>query len=91
MEIQPMRNAISPLSQLSQQLREPLEAGLASPFCQHCQGELYLFVSDELAGQPVDDLYPEIAYHLDICSLCLKEYEELANLTAAALLGEDTV
>jgi len=86
-----MSNSHLPLSLLAQQLREPLEAGLASPFCQRCQGELYLFVSDELAGQPVDDLYPEISYHLDICSLCLKEYEELADLTAVALSGEDNV
>lgn len=86
-----MSDSHSPLSLLAQQLREPFETGLASPFCQRCRGELYLFVSDELAGQPVDELYPEIAYHLDICALCLKEYEELAHLTAAALFGEDNV
>jgi len=84
-----MSDSLSPLSLLTQQLREPLETGLESPFCRRCQAELYLFVSDEFARQPVDELYPNIAYHLDICPLCLQEYEELAHLTGLALFGED--
>ncbi len=62
-----------------------LETG---PYCTVCQEALPLFVTDELAGEPVDHLYPALAYHLDICPRCLHEYESLAELTAAALLGE---
>ncbi|MBT3391028.1 MAG: hypothetical protein HN929_10325 [Chloroflexi bacterium] len=57
-------------------------------FCQQCQDELYIFVSDELAGQDVDMVYPEIAHHLNLCEWCLQEYVELADLTTNALYSE---
>ena len=85
-------NSIHPqLKQLIQLVREPQTVDQPSLLCRHCQEALYLFISDELAGQEVDALYPEIADHLDRCMFCLQEYEELANLTAIALYGEDTL
>lgn len=59
--------------------------------CQRCRESLPLFVSDEMAGQAVDDLYPETAVHLDLCPACFQEYEALAGLAYAALydLGND--
>jgi hypothetical protein len=46
-------------------------------------------VSDELAGQPVDELYPNVAYHLALCSQCLQEYAALARLLATAFYAEE--
>ncbi|MBU1662373.1 MAG: hypothetical protein KKD28_12980 [Chloroflexi bacterium] len=85
-----MFNSQSHLRQLVQQLREAQPARVPAAFCRHCQDELPLFISDELAGQPVDEVYPEVAYHLDICSPCLHEYVELAQLTASALFDAET-
>ena len=79
------------LKQFIQLVREPQTGDQFSHFYRHCRESLYLFVSDELAGQNVDVLYPQIADHLDRCTSCLQEYEELANLTATALYGEDTL
>jgi len=60
-----------------------------STTCDHCQTKLPLFITDELAGCPVDELYPEITFHLDLCPACLQEYIELAELTTAAMYGEE--
>jgi len=84
-----MNNSQSHLRQLVLQLREDQHARVPATFCRHCQDELPLFISDELAGQPVDEVYPALAYHLDICSPCLHEYVELTRLTAAALFGTE--
>jgi hypothetical protein len=46
-------------------------------------------VSDELAGQPVDELYPSVAYHLAFCSQCLQEYATLARLLTTAFYTEE--
>lgn len=54
--------------------------------CQRCQKSLPLFVSDEMAGLAVDELYPNTAVHLDICPACLQEYEALAGLAYGALV-----
>lgn len=72
-------------------LRLPPTGQLAAEDCQRCQESLPLFVSDEMAGLPVDDLYPETAVHLDFCPACFQEYEALAGLAYAALynLGND--
>jgi len=67
-----------------QQLVNYLRETAISP-CTTYREKLYLFVSDEVAGLPVDEMYPDIAHHLDSCSLCLGEYEILANLLTAAL------
>ena len=83
-----MTDALAPLITLMRQLREPDPPTGVPSFCQRCQEELPLFVSDEVAGRPVDDLYPEIAYHLDLCENCLVEYGELAHLTSSALFRE---
>ncbi len=89
---------LSPRELLALHLGERPEAALASlacletgPFCPICQDALPLFVTDELAGQPVDRLYPDIACHLDICTACLHEYQTLAEWTIAALFGESDV
>ena len=55
--------------------------------CQFFWDDLYLFVSDEAAGRPVDELYPEMAHHLDCCPACLAEYELLAHLFHTAIDG----
>lgn len=86
-----MNNSHLHLNQLARQLREPRQTGSASPICNNCQNEIHLFVSDELAGCRVDELYPEIAYHLDTCPVCLHKYVKLAHLTALALFGEEIV
>jgi hypothetical protein len=57
--------------------------------CRRCRAALPLFVSDELAGRPVDSLDPDTAAHLDLCPECLEEYLALARLLAAALGEED--
>lgn len=80
-----MVNSQSHLKQLARQLGEIQPARIPAASCRHCQDELPLFISDELAGQPVDEVYPAVAYHLDICPPCLHEYVELARLTVAAL------
>lgn len=67
-----------------QELISYLQETVISPCTTH-QEKLYLFVSDEVAGLPVDQMYPGIAHHLDSCSACLGEYEILANLLTAAL------
>lgn len=84
-----MVNSQSHLKQLARQLGEDQPARVPAAFCRHCRSEIPLFISDELAGQPVDEIYPEVTYHLDICSQCLHEYVELTRLTAAALFGTE--
>lgn len=84
-----MNSIPAQLEQLIQLVREAQTGDQLALFCWHCQEALYLFVSDELAGQDVDILYPQIADHLDYCTFCLQEYDELANVTATAILGED--
>ncbi|MCA9934975.1 MAG: hypothetical protein H6662_06205 [Ardenticatenaceae bacterium] len=74
---------------LRQQLHEPAKRPLSTLFCPTCQANLPLFVSDELAGLDVDTLYPEIAYHLDLCLACQIEYEALSILTENALYREE--
>jgi len=76
------------INRLARQLQEPQQLPAQTGFCPHCLEDLPFFVSDELAGRPVDEVYPEIAYHLDLCESCLWEYVELAQLTASALSGE---
>ena len=58
-------------------------------YCATCRGKLPLFVTDELAGDNADALYPEVAFHLDICPTCLDEYESLSHLLNAALFDEE--
>jgi len=76
------------LEQLSRQLLIPIHE-TQTTFCTQYQAELPLFITDELAGCPVDELYPEVAFHLDLCSTCRQEYIELAELTTTAMYGED--
>lgn len=82
--------SITPWQQLLQHLRSPQPAVTLTSFCEHCQTVLPLFVSDELAGRVVDIQYPEIAHHLDLCPVCLAEYEALSRLAVAALYGEES-
>ena len=67
-----------PWQRLALELQLPEEP--VATFCAHCQEQLPRFISDELARRPVDDLYPDIAAHLDICDICLREYEALSLL-----------
>lgn len=64
-------------------------SSLSADDYQHCQETLPLFVTDELAGLPVDELYPATAVHLDICPFCLLEYEELVRLATTAFYGDE--
>ncbi|MCL4266945.1 MAG: hypothetical protein KJ069_27445 [Anaerolineae bacterium] len=74
-----------PWRQLLSPLRLPPTGQLPAEACQRCRESLPLFVSDEMVGQAVDDLYPETAVHLDLCPTCFQEYEALAGLAYAAL------
>lgn len=69
-----------PWQRLAECLRETMVSS-----CIICQENLYLFVSDERAGLAVDNLYPDIAHHLNTCSVCPTAYETLATLLTAAL------
>jgi hypothetical protein len=64
-------------------------ASLTAPgFCILCRTRLPLFVTDELLDELVESLYPDVAYHLDVCEDCLEEYMALTTLLHAAVLGE---
>ena len=80
----------SNLKRLARLLREP-QVTIPADFCGYCQSELPIFVSDELAGQPVDRYALSIADHLDVCPNCLREYVVLAELAGNALLGEEVI
>jgi hypothetical protein len=73
-----------PWKRLEIELALPPLYRLSAAECRHCQEALPLFISDELAGLAVDELYRETAVHLDICPFCLAEYEELSRLATAA-------
>lgn len=85
-----MNEQPAPLRTLARQLLAPPPALDAPHFCASCRDALPIFITDELAGEPVDSLYPETAYHLDLCPDCLQEYLTLSALTLAALFDEDT-
>ncbi len=87
-----MSHSSPPRTRLVAQLRLPPAHQLAAEHCQHCQETLPVFISDEMAGLVVDDLYPETADHLDICPTCFHEYEELINMAFAIFYdNEDLV
>jgi hypothetical protein len=71
------------------QLSVPVAVTSVRKACVSYQIELPAFVSAELAGNPVDQIYADLASHLDVCVICLGEYEALADLTASALADED--
>jgi hypothetical protein len=75
-----------PLEQLLRQLQQPF-VPLPPDRCRACRAALPLFISDELAGRDVDELYPETAEHLELCPDCLEEYVALSRLATAALFG----
>jgi hypothetical protein len=78
-----------PLHTLYRQLF-PSPSPLDTPaFCTACREKLPLFVTDELTGEKVDHLYPDVAFHLDVCLACQDEYESLALLLSAALFEEE--
>ena len=79
----------SNIQRLAQQVRESFMDGVPDVFCAQCRTELPVFVSDELAGRPVDAQHSDMAHHLDVCSACLGEYEALAKLMVNALHNED--
>ena len=81
----------SPLARLYRLLTEAPINRVTTELCAHYQSELPLFVTDELAGLDMDEMYPDMAHHLDICVACLYEYAELAELSADALLGKEFV
>ena len=84
------RDPSSNLQRLARLLREPQLTVLVS-FCGDCQSVLPIFVSDELAGQPVDRHFGNIANHLDVCPDCQREYVALAELMSNALLGGEVL
>ena len=80
----------SPLSTLQSQISLRSVHPLDPPaFCTTCREKLPLFVTDEWLGAKVDRLYPEVAFHLDICPTCLEEYESLSLLLSSATFVED--
>ncbi len=70
---------------LMRQLHDPADLSFVTDFCPQCQDMMPLFVSDELADKTVDSLYPDIAYHLDLCLNCQIEYGALSVMTSNAL------
>ena len=81
---------ISPRQELMVALKQVVLWEQTVKFCPTCQEALPLFVTDELAGKLVDDLYPDIAYHLGNCLVCQLEYEVLSNLMLNALYDKKT-
>lgn len=79
--------ALSPLQRLALQLQMPD----TSAACRACELQLPLFVTDELMGLAVDDLYPQTAVHLDICPDCLTEYLELVHMAHDALNQDEDI
>lgn len=71
----------APWRRLAQQLQVPNPAAN----CGRCLDELPFFVSDEVAGRAVDDVYPAVAEHLDFCPNCLQAYLTLSRLLQEAL------
>lgn len=80
-----MSTQISPLAQLAQLLQTDPLPELEQPGCNFDPENLVIFVSDELAGLPVDELYPKTARHLDLCTRCMQDYCELSRLSANSL------
>jgi hypothetical protein len=85
-----MNSTSPPWQQLARQLREPSFFYSPSQHCRAYQSQLPVFIADELARLPVDRLYPQVTNHLNLCPFCLHAYEELSQLTSAALWGEDS-
>lgn len=79
----------APLSRLAAQLRLPPIYQLPAEPCRRCQEALPGFVSDEMAGLAVDEMYAETAVHLDICPACFHEYEALTALAWTAFYGSE--
>ncbi|MCA9950128.1 MAG: hypothetical protein KDE48_10810 [Anaerolineales bacterium] len=81
-------NALPFHQRLALQLRRPY----MTVACGLCQAQLPVFITDELAGLAVDELYPQTADHLDICPDCLTEYTELVQMAYAAFgLDEELI
>lgn len=49
--------------------------------CDEFAARIPAYVDAELAGQPADEAAPQIAHHLETCSICRDEYETLRDLT----------
>lgn len=81
------KSVIAPWQQLQTFLLDPLPLARKRFLCEQCQEALPLFITDELARQPVDTRYPDVAWHLDECPQCLAEYEALSQLIELALYG----
>lgn len=74
---------------LAAQIRDSYAPLTWPGFCIQCRTRLPLFITDEFLNEPVERLYPEVAYHLDVCADCLKEYMALTRLLHAAFQGEE--
>jgi len=85
-----MHNLSLPLFNLRQHVFDRQTRLDMPEFCPRCQDMLALFVTDELAGEIVDSLYPDVAFHLERCPVCLQEYEILAHLLYTALINGET-
>ncbi len=48
-----------------------------------CMAALPTFVSDEVEGKPVAQLYPAIKHHLDRCPRCATQYADLLEVALA--------
>jgi hypothetical protein len=82
-----MPRTLNPLEYLAQQLTTSFMALETAHECICDLERLALFVSDELAGFPVDELFPELASHLDHCESCQLIYEELSRIASQALFN----
>lgn len=74
-----MNNQLCSLKSLARHLQEPLVFD-TSEACSQYKKTLPVFITLELAHQPVDHLYADVADHLDICPDCASEYEEISQM-----------
>ncbi len=58
--------------------------------CDEFAARLPAYVDAELAGQRVDLAAPQVAHHLETCSVCRDEYETLRDLARLDLQDGDS-
>ena len=76
----PMPKPKSPtefLQEIAAQLAMTNERELA---CDECAETLDRFVELAIAGEEVENLYPMIHHHLEMCGECHEEYESLMRI-----------
>jgi hypothetical protein len=55
--------------------------------CSECFDMIAVYVDQELANVPVDQLLPQFKQHIHQCAVCRQEYELVRELAAAEQAG----